>query len=204
MSMKKLEPPQNSQIEIDSNLKEMTLFWKKSNGGAFRYCIILFLCLWLCGWALGLVSVGGTLFSGEGASPFLIIWLVMWTFGGVFAIVMAYLLLRPQVPESIKLMHDQLIYDTGSTSMNMNPYHMMKKKHLEMNPFSMLYQKRKTYALSKFECPEFILDGLADDQRLRFDLGADRIIIGETLKEPEREWLHEVLKEWSISDTEGL
>jgi hypothetical protein len=32
--------------------------------------------------------------------------------------------------------------------------------------------------------------------KLRYDLGADRVEIGRYLREPEKEWLVEVIKEW--------
>ena len=73
---------------------------------------------------------------------------------------------------------------------------MAKKQHA--NPFSMIFQKRKTYEFAKSECPEFVLEGVGDDQRLRFDDGADSVVIGDCLREPEREWLAEILKAWRI------
>jgi hypothetical protein len=42
----------------------------------------------------------------------------------------------------------------------------------------------------------FDLKHLADRQRLSLDIGADRIEIGESLREPEREWLFAVLEGW--------
>ncbi len=184
---------------MKSELNGMTMFWKKPNGGPFRYFIVLFLCFWLCGWFVGLVSAGKQLLTGEGPNTFLSVWLAMWSLGGIFAGGMIYLLLRPQKPESVTLERNRFTYDTGSAPMNfINPYYMMRKKQNMMNPFSMMFQKRKTYELSRAECPEFVLEGLGDDQRLRFDDGADRITIGESLKEPEREWLAEVLNKWRI------
>ena len=192
------EPTKNSQIQTKYEVNGITLFWKKPSGGPFRYFIILFLCFWLCGWVAGFVSAGSELLSGK-TSMFLAVWLAGWTLGGIFAGVMIYSLLRPQKPESATLEHNRFRYDTGSAPMNfMNPYYMMRKKQNVMNPFSMMFQKRKTYELSRSECPEFVLEGLGDDQRLRFDDGADRITIGECLKEPEREWLAEVLNKWRI------
>jgi hypothetical protein len=39
------------------------------------------------------------------------------------------------------------------------------------------------------------LERVGEKQKLSFDYEADRIEIGETLTEPEREWLYEILKE---------
>jgi len=190
------DQPKNSQIETRSESDGVTLFWKKPTGGPLRFFIIAFLVFWLCGWCVGFVAVIGKLLS-DGFSGFLAAWLGGWTIGGIFAVVMIYFLLRPAKPESITLERDRFLYDTGSAPMNfMNPYYMMRKKQNMMNPFSLMFQKRKTYEFFRAECPEFVLEGLGDDQRLRFDDGADRITIGETLKEPEREWLADVLNAW--------
>lgn len=189
--------PKNSQIQTKSELNGVTLFWKKPGGGPFRFFVVAFLIFWLCGWCAGFVSAGKQLLSGGGFSGFLAIWLAGWTLGGIFAGSMIYLLLRPRKPESITLERDRFKYDTGTPAANfMNPYDMMRKKQNMMNPFSMVFEKRRTYELARTECPEFVLEGLGDDQRLRFDDGADRIVIGESLKEPEREWLAEVLNTW--------
>ena len=190
------DPPNNSQIQTKSELAGITLFWKKPGGGPFRFFIVAFLIFWLCGWFAGFVAAGKKVLTGDGLSGFLALWLAGWTLGGIFAGVMLYLLLRPQKPESITLEHNRLKYDSGSAPMNLfNPYWMMRKKQ-NFNLFSMMFQKRKTYEFTRSECPEFVLEGLGDDQRLRFDDGADRITIGECLKEPEREWLAQVLSAW--------
>lgn len=191
------DPPRDSQIQIQTERNEVTLSWKKPTGGPFRFFIVAFLVFWLCGWCAGFVSVGKQLLSGEDLSAFLVFWFAGWTLGGMFAGAMLYLLLRPQKPESVTLEHSRFKYDTGSAPMNfMSMYYRMRKKQHSMNPFSMMFQKRKTYELTLAECPEFVLEGLGDDQRLRFDDGADRITIGDSLKEPEREWLAEVLNRW--------
>lgn len=195
--MKLPEPPRNSQIQITPGENGLTLFWRKPSCGPIRYFIILFLGVWLCGWSFGLVSAVKTLFTGEGPRLFMAVWLAGWATGGIFAGGMLYILLRPQKPESITLERDRFTYDTGAAPVNfMNPYYMMRKKQGVMNPFSMMFQKRKTYELPRNNCPAFVLEGLGDEQRLRFDDGADRITIGESLKEPEREWLAQVLGAW--------
>lgn len=190
------DQPENSQIQINSEPDCLTLSWKKPGGGTMRLFIAAFLLFWLCGWAVGFVAAIANLVAGdEPPSPFLVVWLAFWTIGGAFAVGFLYLLLRPQKPESVTLWQNRFEYDTGSATLNFfNPYWMMKKKYV--NPFSMLFQRRKTYEFSRGECPEFVLEGMGDNQRLRFDDGADRVQIGESLKEPEREWLAEVLSAW--------
>lgn len=54
-----------------------------------NWIIILFLGLWLCGWAMGVVVVATQFLSHDmpsEASVFLTVWLVGWTLGGAFAL----------------------------------------------------------------------------------------------------------------------
>ncbi|MCI0570341.1 MAG: hypothetical protein L0Y66_06295 [Myxococcaceae bacterium] len=53
--------------------------------------VLLFLTLWLCGWAFGEVAVASKFLSGsvgvEAPTAFLSVWLIGWTLGGAFAVV---------------------------------------------------------------------------------------------------------------------
>ena len=54
-----------------------------------NWFITLFLGFWLCGWAVGEVTVLTQLFSDDApleGSLFLMFWIVGWTFGGAFAL----------------------------------------------------------------------------------------------------------------------
>jgi hypothetical protein len=51
-------------------------------------------------------------------------------------------------------------------------------------------------AVPRGEVSNIRLDTVEARQRLTFDRGADRIEVGEYLREPEREWLYQVLSSW--------
>ncbi len=54
-----------------------------------NWVIILFLGAWLIGWGVGETTAVAAFFSGSALSkqgPFLLIWLVFWTMGGLFAL----------------------------------------------------------------------------------------------------------------------
>ena len=51
--------------------------------------VILFLAVWLVGWAFGEVMVPATFFSGDkpsGPMVFIAVWIIGWTIGGAFAL----------------------------------------------------------------------------------------------------------------------
>src|SRR5687768_11998097 len=82
-SMAKVDPAKSSIQTADTvNGVEITIPAK------LRIGIALFMTLWLCGWAFGLVSAANRLLSGrtdKGATLFLIAWLGAWIVGGVWA-----------------------------------------------------------------------------------------------------------------------
>ncbi|REK12002.1 MAG: hypothetical protein DWQ37_13355 [Planctomycetota bacterium] len=200
MTTTELPPPKGSNIEIVDDFDGRTYRWKPVGGGPFRFLIALFLAAWLCGWVAGLVAVIGQLLQNNGGAGqgFLIFWLVGWTVGGLFAGGMLFVLVRPPLPESITLKRASFYYDAGTTT----PMHMFHPAYAmrHQNPAEMfrLFRRRKRVEMDKAACP-IVLDRVGERQRFFFDDGADRIEIGEQLREPEREWLAAVIAEWQES-----
>lgn len=73
-----------AQIRNTGNGLQISISSKKN------WFMIVFLSIWLCGWAFGEISVLKTLLSStnlHGANMFMTIWLAGWTIGGAFCIV---------------------------------------------------------------------------------------------------------------------
>lgn len=193
--------PAGSTIEEIEDFEGRTYRWKPRGGGALRYLIAAFLLFWLGGWAFGFVMVTAQLLDGKGGEEkiFLAFWLAMWTLGGLFAMSMAGKLLWPSIPESITLDKDAFRYDSGTSppppAYFMNPWYAMRHGD-PFHPFGMMFKRRKRITIEKSELGNVALDRVGERQRLYFDNGADRIEIGEHLREPEREWLASVIDAW--------
>jgi hypothetical protein len=56
--------------------------------------------------------------------------------------------------------------------------------------------RSRVVELPKSELGEIVIERIVGALRLRYDVGADRIEIGRYLREPEKEWLAAVIKEW--------
>jgi hypothetical protein len=110
---------------------------------------------------------------------------------------MLYLLIRPLQPESVTLGRTFFRYDSGTAAISMfyNPWYAMRRYNGQ-SPFARMFQRRKRIVMAKSELGPVVLQGTGDRQRLYFDNGADRIEIGEHLREPEREWLAAVIAAW--------
>jgi len=110
-------------------------------------------------------------------------------------------LLRPQRPESVTLSLTMFRYDPGRVwlwgvgrmSRNRWPYGSWPQQPFDATSWS---QPKQPVEISRTELPPFQLERAGERQRLTFDRGADRIEIGACLREPEREWLFDLLEDW--------
>ncbi len=210
--------PEGSVIKEQETAEGFVMWWNgpsgKSAGDIFG---VGFLCFWLCGWAVGEIFVLGALIVGvvsvfQGNLPlnasalcpglFMVAWLGGWTFGGIMAMRQVWNMLRPLQPERLILTDHSLRYDPGD-------------KHLFASPELRTVNSQGTYdtrrwnsaqdlreklrRVERTNLPPFHLDRVGERQRLTFDDGADRVEIGDTLREPEREWLHQVLEAWRLT-----
>ena len=190
--------------EIDELDGSRTYRWKPYQGSVFQYIPAVFICIWLIGWAGGLIGAVSMLIKNPQADRgFLMTWLILWTFGGVMAGTFLYFLLRPGRPESVTLGRFQFRHDPGSIPIGvfMSPAYAFKSMNL-MNPFfpfNQMLRNRKPLELEKQQLGPLKLERVGERQHLCFDHGADRIEIGENLREPEREWLASVIQNWQNS-----
>lgn len=185
--------PLNSDIEVTDNFNQTIISWKNPRGGAARYLVVLFLLAWLGGWAIGEYSVATQILNGQ-IDPFLIFWLIGWTVGGIFAMCSVYFLARPAKPEKIILDAASLTFEAGTPILAGMAFQRANKRE-DKDDFAPVNSKSK-YVVPRKDVGEIKLERVGERQRLTFDYGAERVEVGFFLKEPEREWLFSVLKQW--------
>ncbi|MEK6238811.1 MAG: hypothetical protein N2C14_29195 [Planctomycetales bacterium] len=203
--MKHDQPPSGSSISVENTFEGRVLSWMNPTGGAARYFGAAFLMFWLCGWAVGEIGVicvlgfgglaminGDVGLEGLFIGAFLAFWLTGWTFGGFFAIRSLWALLSPPRPEQLTLGYSQLIHDPGTQSM----IHMGRHSRSSWEYRDEMRHPPKKRDVPKHDVGKINLDFAGDRQRLTVDVGTDRFEIGRSLREPEREWLAEVLRDW--------
>jgi hypothetical protein len=203
------DPPRNSRIEITYDAEDNPrLSWPPDSAGVGRWVAAAFLGFWLCGWAggevfavsvlLGMVGFpvpapGKAVGGGNGdLALFLIGWLSVWTLGGAAALWTFYCLVRGPLPESVILGRDVLRYDPGTplSSEAVGPRAGRVRNRLQ-------FRGGPVWELPWSEAGPIRLDRVGARQRLTVDHGADPIEIGRSLREPEREWLAQVLRAWA-------
>lgn len=181
--------PEGSIIDVQNDFNKVTLLWKNPSGGLTRYGSSLFLLAWIGGWTIGEYSAIKSI--SQKIDPFLLFWLVGWTLGGGFAVFQLYRLLRPVKPEKLVIDTTSLFFQRGTSPFNLSH----KNSDEEGQKLQWLPQKAK-YNLEKNKVGKILIDNSFGRQRLTIDYGAERIEVGEFLREPEREWVYQVLQNW--------
>src|SRR5262245_48890729 len=111
----KHELPSGSKIMMGAEGGATQIAIPHPSAGFMRFFMGLFILFWLGGWAWGWHSAFSSLSSGtaKGGGTFLIFWLGAWTVGGIMAAYWLYRLLRPSVPETLRLTSNGVAYDSG-------------------------------------------------------------------------------------------
>jgi hypothetical protein len=185
--------PLNSNIEVTDDFNRTIISWKNPRGGASRYFAALFLLAWLGGWAVGEYSAATQVLSGKG-NPFIVFWLIFWTLGGAVVLRSIYFLARPSKPEKIILDAASLTFQAGTPTFPGIKFQWSKEQKDDGD--SAPANSKSKYIVPKTQVGEIKLERVGWRQRLSFDYGAERVEVGFFLKEPEREWLFSVLKQW--------
>jgi hypothetical protein len=194
------DPPIGSQIEIRGGLDETQFVWKQGRKGVVHYLVLAFLLFWFCGWTVGgcmavfvffVVLIGWI--AGEApvfAPLFLFFWLGAWTVGEIVTFKILYFTLRPQKPSVLTLSSKGIAFETGTRSPNLTPTRPQKKFYSSFEEF-----RNRKFSLALPQIRTVNLGWAGEKQRLSFDYGVERIEIGQSLSEPEREWLYSLLLE---------
>jgi hypothetical protein len=107
---------------------------------------------------------------------------------------------RPSRPESITLGTDYFQHDLGRPGGFMASADTFRNQGVDNRPWwRQLLGLPLLVEMWKDELGEIVLERAGGQLRLRYDVGADRIEIGRYLREPEKEWLAEVVREWQKS-----
>jgi hypothetical protein len=188
-------PPAGSRVRIKGNDGDPVIVIP-GDGGLMRYGIGAFVLCWLGGWFFGFRSVLTQLLSGTApgqAKGFLLFWLGAWTVGGVFAVIYAYRLLRPSIPETLTLKFDGVIYDSGVPPLRLD-FDAARSER-----WKSLFPKRTIVELDRRQLASLRLRETDSSNRLTVDANGSRLILAPTGSEIDREWLYRLLaKRYSL------
>lgn len=175
-----------------------------AGGSIIRVLTGVFLLAWLGGWAVGWIMVGSLLVSGfppvpPGGGPprglltgvyiFVACWFVAWTVGGIFAMSILYRMLRPSVPEMLRLRAHDVMYDSGVSP----PQDFSGRTAWRRGAWRSVSARRTRVALDRRALQTLRLRETDAGNRLTVDAGAERLEIAKSASEVEREWLYQML-----------
>ncbi|MDH4240787.1 MAG: DUF2244 domain-containing protein [Phycisphaerae bacterium] len=193
------EPPEGSKINIERDIDSIRYNWQEGKKSIGHYLVLAFMCFWFCGWTVGgfvaiyifIVTVVAYFINKVPifAPLFVLFWLGAWAIGEILVFKTLYYALRPKKPSVLTLSNRGITFETGTSSP------ILAQRQYHRKAFSFKKFKNRTFDLGMNETETLRLESIGEKQRLSFDHGAERIEIGETLTEPEREWLYNVLTE---------
>lgn len=191
-----MNPPAGTTIERSEHFDGVVYSWRPVRRSSYEWGLIAFFVIWFCAWFGGMVVFFVTRNKMQPNVPpdVLSIIIVSAVITFVIFVIAAWSLFKPRRPESVTLRPGAFRHEPGSFPREklFNPW----TNQNPLGPFVLLFTRRRPIEVSKSDLRAIVLDRVGERQRLYFDHGADRIEIGEQLREPEREWLAAVIKEW--------
>jgi hypothetical protein len=185
------DPPKGSKIQVQRDMHSTSYVWKNDGRSLGEYVGTAFLLFWFCGWTFGGIMALLHLMSGTldtKGTLFFLAWLIGWVLGETYVGTILYLSLRRRKPSVLTLSPGLMRFETGTTVSDRE----LRSGRL---PRAVLPKCRnRVYEIETCQLKSLKLDRVGERQRLTFDYGGERIEIGQTLSEPEREWLHQTLK----------
>ena len=193
------EPPEGSKIYIERDIDSIRYSWQEGKKSLGHYLVLAFMSFWFCGWTVGgfvviymfIVTIVAYFIDKVPifVPLFILFWLGAWTIGEILVFRTLFYALKRQKPAVLTLSNRGITFETGTHSPNLAQRNYHKKA------FSSKEFKNRTFDLGTSEAETLKLDRTGEKQRLSFDHGAERIEIGGTFTEPEREWLYNTLRE---------
>jgi hypothetical protein len=194
--MSTLVVPTGSQIKTDFSPEGTMIQWKNPDDPLNRVAVAAFMLVWLGVWVSGETTTAQRLWSdfqqGNPLETFLLFWLCGWTVGGVFAVTFLFALLRGVGRSQLLLGNYELTYKPGRMPVSSI---FQRKRQKMINPYKIL-AGGKTITARKQDITKLQIGYSGDQLRVTFDLGAQRIEVGEYLTEVEKEWLHKTIESW--------
>ena len=184
----KIEPPTGSSMLIEQGIHSTTILWRDKEKGRTKITFILF-GAYLCIFSVCM------LYSAIKEKFSILLFSI-----GIFVLLAGFIHLwssiRAKRPFRLVLSRGRLSYKPGAISMN--HFQEIEADGIEsvQNMIAWMKKYKKSiFDLEHVAIQNLTLEKVGDRQRLTFDHGADRIEIGMTLSDAEKEWLYETIRE---------
>ena len=149
-------PPPDSKISVAMDgLDEIISIPQPTSYS--RYFAGAFLLFWLGAWFFAFFNVASR--ASFGTPNFDIFWLGGWTVGGLFAAFFLFRVLRPAIPETLRLRAQSFLYDSG-----IPPFQQFNYRNQSLTS---LFPKRDTIEVTRQQLESLRLRDTESGNRLR-------------------------------------
>lgn len=188
-----MTPPTGSTIRVEDEWGTPKLVLPHASS-PLRYFFALVLVVWLCVWALIFTTATNILLNNSASvEGILVFWFCAWTLCGLLVMYTMYRLLSAGAPEILIFALPSLLYDSGTPPVKgligwgFRP---------QTEYFKSLFAKRRQLTITPGELASLRLREHESGNRLTVDCAGERIELGTSLSEIEREWLYKTLMEY--------
>ncbi|MEZ6142712.1 MAG: hypothetical protein R3B84_19290 [Zavarzinella sp.] len=194
--------PLNSNFSVEDMPGAVKISWTVKPHTLGRIFAIVCISAFL----VFMTSIWLNVFQQFALNPSTIFFLVFTALSMVWITGISIVVALPLRPESITMDIDSLTHyiGTAATAQKFVASQFIGRKTMRNNQemihrfvtLGELFRSRKPKTYLRKHIDKIALHGTGQSQRLAIDIGADRIEIGAGLREPEREWLHDILLHW--------
>lgn len=192
-------PPSGSVIEVSDSTAGRRYQWRSPSRHPMQWFVVIFGLFFVFGSVICFVVMT---FADPDPKPPPEMIVAMCGFQLLTGLACLWCGLARGRPESVVLSDSGFHYDTGSAflpaPMGFFFWPMLLQGQGWFGGMSgtPIRFRRRQYGVLRKEVAAFVLSRVGERQRLTVDIGADRIEIGASLREPEREWLAAALQSW--------
>jgi len=194
--MERREAPEGSRVKVEQDGHSTIFVWKDVDRRLTKAGHLVFLICLIGFGGFFLVSVVRHSVSGPDQWHLGALWILVLVFAILFMVGGFFFLfstLRPTRPFKLVLSARGIRYEMGDISFR--SINADKIQDLGEITTRMKKYRKRVYEAKTSEVTNLKFERVGDKKRLSFDTGADRVEIGETLSEREKEWLYEILRE---------
>jgi phosphate/sulfate permease len=191
--------PHDSQIEVHRDLSTTTYTWRDLSKRRLKLGTVVGTIVTACAIIVTEISLVYTLIkessNGQIHQGLLIASIIVGLIAVIYVWFTYFVILNPKrKPFKLTLSPGKLKYELGYLNIDFSNY---EKATAQIDNVSALFKKTKLMK-SEIETSDITnlkLEQIAQTKRLSFDYQAERIEIGESLSDADREWLYEILRD---------
>ncbi|MCL2714639.1 MAG: hypothetical protein FWD68_08690 [Alphaproteobacteria bacterium] len=195
----KIPPPPGSRISVGTDDHGMPVILIPAAPRLSRFLLAIPFLVGLLFWCAGEILAAAMIFSGKVHGfriVFLVIWLLLWTTGGIFGAVFAFWTLRRAQPQSLRLLGGAVEFDSGRRPPCLVP------EELIWGGVPNYFPRRIRHSISLRQMQGLRLRQSDAGTRLIVEIDGEVIEIAKGASDVEREWLAQfVLAHYGLTRT---